>query len=163
MDPFGEDAKVKVDGNNVQITIPITYSGNAATPQLIESLNQSISNQWSGQFGKFTVTTTVVTGSENTVNLVSGAGTSVVANGKDGTWFVPGQGNYRWEATHEAGHLMGLPDEYDDCTVNGVRKTTPRSGFENNIMGRYGKTGVTQDDIQKIINANTSFLRRLFN
>ena len=81
VDPFGEDARVKVDGSNVEIIIPITYSGNAATPLLIASLNQSISNQWSGQFGKFTVTTTVVTGSENTVNLVSGAGTSVVANG----------------------------------------------------------------------------------
>ncbi|PRC92382.1 RHS repeat-associated core domain-containing protein [Solimicrobium silvestre] len=164
IDPFGEDATVTVNGNNVQVTIPITYTGNGATPALIASVNQSISSQWSGQFGNYIVTTSVVTGPGNTVNLVAGPGTSVVTDNNAGTWFTAGQGNFIWEVSHEAGHLMRLPDEYESTTCpDGKRKTTAKEGYAKNIMGAYGQTGITQQDISNIINANQSWYKRLFN
>ena len=61
VDPSGEGANVTVNGNNVTIQIPISYSGNAASPAVTSQLNAAIQNQWSGTFGGYTVTTTVTT------------------------------------------------------------------------------------------------------
>jgi hypothetical protein len=43
-----------------------------------------------------------------------------------------------WTAAHETGHLMGLPDQYDD--VGNV--SVPKHGFSGNIMAQpYGHVG----------------------
>jgi RHS repeat-associated protein len=162
-DLLGLMANVVVNGNNVTITVPITYTGNAATPAAIANSNQSISNQWSGQFGNYSVSTVVVAGQGNIINLQTGNGTSYVQGGNSGTWFIPGQGNQNWEAGHECGHLMGLPDRYIESYVNGVRVTTPISGYQNNVMGAYGQTGVTAQDISNIIQANSPWYANVWN
>jgi hypothetical protein len=152
---------VTVNGNTVTIQIPINYYGNAATPALISQLNSFIQTQWSGTFGKYTVTTTVTDNSSwydifspsNSVQLVNNPQPGYFKS-NSATWYQPGQGDPVWEATHEAGHLMGLPDQY----TNAGGAEIINSGFENNIMGRYGAMGptaVTEDDISNIINANT--------
>ena len=74
--------------------------------------------------------------------------------------YQPGQGNPTWEAPHEAGHLMGLPDQYSSSQVNRQRATTPNPGFTNNVMGAYGQTGATQQDIGNVINANQPWYSR---
>ena len=168
VDPSGEGANVTVNGNNVTIQIPISYSGNAASPAVTSQLNAAIQNQWSGTFGGYTVTTTVTTApswynifsASNSVQLVSGTGRSYVSGGNSGLWYQPGQDNPTWEAAHEAGHLMGLPDQYVD-SANGLSTANP--GFANNIMATYGATGVTGNDISNIINANTPFYMRAWN
>lgn len=50
---------------------------------------------------------------------------------------------------HETGHLMGLPDQYDD--ING--KSVSRKGWGNNIIGQYDMP-VEQKNINDIININ---------
>ena len=51
---------------------------------------------------------------------------------------------------HEAGHLMGLGDQYQD--VGGV--SVPNAGYETNIMGSVSKCNETanRSDIEKIVN-----------
>lgn len=88
---------------------------------------------------------------------------SYVAGGNTGTWYQPGQGSPAWEAAHEAGHLMLLPDQYTATVTNGQRTTTPNPGFATNIMGAYGQTGVTQQDIDNVITANTPWYSALWN
>ena len=169
IDSTGHFAQVRVDGNRVNITVPIIYSGNAASPSNISALNNSIQRTWSGTFGSYNVTTTVVDGAKfienaaknygvagamsNYIELKQGTGTSFVSEGTTGTWYQPGQGKAEWEAAHEAGHLMGLPDQYvATFDSNGNRTgTQARSGFENNIMGSYGQTNVTGQDINNVI------------
>jgi RHS repeat-associated protein len=60
VDPLGLWASVAVNGNNVTINIPITYSGpGASIPGLTQSWNNSIARTWTGTFGKYHVKTTV--------------------------------------------------------------------------------------------------------
>jgi len=52
-----------------------------------------------------------------------------------------------WQATHEAGHLMGLPDRYN------YNNFKPDPNFVNNIMSTYGGSP-NEQDIRQIINAS---------
>jgi len=131
-DPWGLWASVSVSGNDVSITIPITYSGPGADPGRIKDWNDAIQRIWSGQFGKYHVTTRVTRGPENQVAVPCGYGRAVTDRlGNTGTWPALGlKGSTpEWGAAHEAGHLMGLIDEY--YPWSGL----PVSGWEHDIMG----------------------------
>jgi len=43
-------------------------------------------------------------------------------------------------AAHEAGHLMGLADQYNVTNPNGIRVTTPKFRHENEIMADISKS-----------------------
>jgi RHS repeat-associated protein len=58
-DPQGLYVHVDQNGNVITLTLPIQYTG-APTPAMIQSYNEGISSVWSGQIGKYTVTTLVV-------------------------------------------------------------------------------------------------------
>lgn len=129
--------------------------GAGVTPENIAMYNGGIQSRWSGQFGQYNVTTVVTTPAPgtpsnlmNTVNVVPGTPTTdpaaVVTN------FVPGTGGNQatfsapattdWVAAHEAGHLMGLPDQYT-ATIDpttGQRQSAPNPGYEGNIMAQWG-------------------------
>ena len=144
IDPTGWKAFVRVDGNNVTIILPISYSGLGATPQVIQTWNNAIERTWSGQFGRYKVTTIVTKGPDNLITVPVG----------DGRAFVYGPGDDRgvwpskrpcWTAEHEAGHLMELDDHYN--SVTGV----PDRGWGNDIMGARNKMPSARD-IRDIIN-----------
>ncbi len=138
-DPSGKDAIVVIQENgDVHITLPIVFSGDAATPANIASISSSIEHTFSGNFNGTNVTTTVVQGKVdgvvNTVALTNGPvegghnlGHSYVQNGSAGHITMadqrgaalPGPNGSNSTSTsdkgaltgaHEAGHLMGLPD-----------------------------------------------------
>ena len=149
VDPLGLDAIVNCSTNangkiDVNITIPITYTGNGALPSITSNWNRTIESIWTGAFGDYNVTTTVTSGSMNTIRVPVGNGRAYVegVGGNSGEWpsMRPG-----WTAAHEAGHLMGLPDSYG---ANG-----PLPGFENNIMGARDKLPSARN-IQDILKAN---------
>lgn len=149
VDPLGLDAIVNCSTNangkiDVNITIPITYTGDGALSSITSNWNQAIESIWTGTFGNYSVTTKVTSGSMNTVRVPVGNGRAYVegVGGNSGEWpsMRPG-----WTAAHEAGHLMGLPDSYG---ANG-----PVPGFENNIMGVRDKLP-SDGNIQEILRAN---------
>lgn len=157
IDPNGEDAVVVVDGSNINITIPISYSGTGATQEAINGFNRGIENAWTGQFGRFSVTTTVVdhevNGLLNKINVVDGTGRSNVVGKNSGTWYAKPQDMQGNVGAHEAGHLMGLKDRYNKRT--GV----PLPGYETNIMARIGGR-VDSNDIVRIKTSETNDVSR---
>jgi RHS repeat-associated protein len=164
-DPSGQYAIVNVSGNNVRITIPITYSW--GTPQsTITAFNQGIESLWTGQFGSYNVTTTVADGSgyltTNYVQVVPTSGISYVYGGSYGVWYSGGPSSLQLTGAFEAGHFMGLPDHFV-LDENGNPIPNP-AGYVG-AMSQVGGTP-SQADIDAIIQANqepTSFLGRVWN
>nr|WP_304625081.1 RHS repeat-associated core domain-containing protein [Rhodanobacter sp. MP1X3] len=167
IDPNGLLATVRVSGNTVTVTIPMSYVGPGVTPELTALWNQSIAQTWSGTFGQYNVTTTVIPGgpgiaNTNTITVPAGTGRSqTIVDGNTGTWYADDQlGKPNpWTAAHEAGHLMGLEDQYIDFCSNGKTISMPYWGFDNDIMGAFGAP-VTSSDIQGVINAHKHWWQR---
>jgi len=148
-DSLGLWAAVSVSDNSVSITLPIQYSGPGATADRVQDWNNAIQRAWSGQFGKYHVTTRVTRGPQNQITVPCGQGISHVdiPGRNTGTWWSGGlQGvNPLWIPAHEAGHLMGLDDEY--WPWSGL----PVDGWQHDIMGVLGQPP-SERDITDIIN-----------
>ncbi len=177
-DPVGTYGIVKVNGSHVEITIPIVYVGPPGQPgpsaAQIATFNSGIMSQLSGTVpgGRYTVTTTVVDGSNwanpNVITVYQGAGpiASTEPGGTTGTWYAGGlEGGITpgYEAAHEAIHLLGPIDEY-------VRDTQgtyvgPLPGWEGTMLGGPGGQ-LTEQDVQAIIDAQNqpqSFFGKVWN
>jgi RHS repeat-associated protein len=134
IDQNGLYAEVKVTGNTVSIRIPIKYSGAGATEKVKARFKRQIESKWSDTIGQYTVKVEVcevTSGVANYITVEPGEGDSNVGSGANsGVWYA---GESRNIIAHEAGHLMGLGDRYDEKTGE------PQPGWENNIMsgGRY--------------------------
>jgi hypothetical protein len=97
VDPRGTDAIVLLRENgNVDIILPMTFSGDAATRQNIAAAMQNIQTVWTGNFDGTNVTMTVVQGTSaldpsvrNTMVITSGNTSKVdPAGGTQGHSFV---------------------------------------------------------------------------
>jgi len=99
IDPTGKDAIVLIwDKGNVDMILPISFSGDAATPQNISDVIQNMESTWSGEFEGLHATLTVVQGRSpidpgigNTLVLTNGE-TSLrdATGGQQGHSFVHG-------------------------------------------------------------------------
>lgn len=169
-DPNGTDAIVVIQENgDVSITLPITFSGDAATPENIASISNSIASTFTGNFDGVNVTTTVVQGPvdgvENTMAITSGPtsggtgpaasrGHSFVRGGNQAhvTMIDQNGGSITKNGTtttsthgantgaHEGGHLLGLGD-------------THQAG--NGIMDAGTGSAVTGSDVSTISQQRT--------
>jgi hypothetical protein len=100
-----------VNGNNVDVNIPIHFSGPAASQANINHVVNTIQNFWTSQVGGYNLSVRV-TQSATAFGAGSLRGNNVVLRGGSGrsnagTFYVPGA----WgDATyaHEGGHLMEL-------------------------------------------------------
>jgi hypothetical protein len=97
VDPRGTDAIVLMHENgNINIILPMTFTGNAATAANIATATQNIQSTWTGTFGGVNVTTTVVQGSsaldtsvKNTMVITSGNTSNMdPVGGRQGHSFV---------------------------------------------------------------------------
>ncbi len=67
-----------------------------------------------------------------------------------GVWAADNKPGSDWGFAHEAGHLMGLDDDYTD-DENG--NSTPNAGHENHMMGQ--DRGIVQEhEVMDIIRKN---------
>jgi YD repeat-containing protein len=94
--------------------------------------------------------------STNYVNLESDVKISSVWSQQYGTWYIPGESgaNWLWAVAHEAGHLLGLLDQYIVTGTNpdtGQRISVPNPGYDGNIMAEIGAKGITEEDINGIL------------
>lgn len=148
MDPRGEDAIITVtNGSQVHIVLPVVYGGPADSPSARTSFENDFKQVFAGQKGPYDVTVNV-RGPEasdpiraNTVNFKNqGQYTpSQVAGGRNATINVQSRGIPQGEQGHEGGHLIGNPDQYRDNGRTGeARRSTPNTGYDNNIMGALG-------------------------
>lgn len=150
-DPLGLHVRVAVSGSTVTMTLPIQYRGPGADPATIAKFNSAIERAWSGKFGTYNVRLRVVKPTfmclpweKNVIDIPLGNGRAFVRGGNRGVWQQRRPGT---TAAHEAGHLMGLPDRYNDVPGQGSQ---PMKGYETNIMGAPVGTP-TQADIGQII------------
>jgi len=151
IDPYGLDALVCVKGNDVEIILPIQYTGAGATADTIERFNRGIEEAWRGKFGSHNVRTIVTEGNLNQIRVPYESSDPL------GRAFLdPGStssGEWPWTksgevAGHEAGHLMGLPDlELYDEKGNLIKEN------QGNIMAEIGGKPFGRD-IDKIIQLN---------
>lgn len=149
LDPFGTIALVTVNGSHVKIEIPIQYLGPGAATAA-KGFNEAIQKTWSGKYGKYTVEVTVVPprpGQAFNSVVVPAHGQDQF--GKQKSASVSGGSKGWWPAdsdpetiAHEAGHLMGLADRYDEHG--------PDEGWEDNIMGNMDG-GIEERNIREII------------
>jgi RHS repeat-associated protein len=172
VDPTGTAAIIHRQGNNLRIILPVFFSGEAASSganrrALIGAFTAEVQRVWSGQFGKYSVTTEVldITAEPGTpmdyrpspsdgVNTVSfdrrGNDRSHVVNSKYASInldrLVAGV------QAHEAGHLLGNPDQYVDSGLISI----PNPTYQNNIMGALqGVVDQRNIDAALASNANT--------
>ena len=86
-----------------------------------------------------------ITTDANHRNYVDGIG------GNTGYWKADNVPGSDWEYAHEAGHLMGLNDDYTDDPISG--DSVPHRGHEDHIMGKWGKP-VNQHEVEDLLRAN---------
>ena len=160
VDPDGNAAMVYKNGNNVNVIVPVIFGGDAATSENIARVQQVVSSRYSGQFGKYNVSTMVVplpqgaNGGDpsgiNQVNLLNENSSlcrrgSCAHIGREGAADINVNGKYGdFHIEHEFGHLMGLEDKYDPDTG------LPYDGYGDNVMGVTGQTGVKPEQIEEM-------------
>jgi hypothetical protein len=158
-DPSGYDAIVTVEGNNVTINVPVKFQG--GTDEDRARVSSLISQQFSGKFGDYHVTTKVTEGAlnglANTITFDDNGGTNVTV--ESGTMshmhLNMTDPNIAYGIKHEAGHLLGLQDEYTKILNDKGEMvgSTPHPGFEANLMGRNGAYDLTERQIDQIISS----------
>ena len=150
-----------IEGNNVEVIIPVQFQGAGATPDNIERFKKGIRHWWGGNKGHYHVKVRVVNqppGPHTNVITIPVQNARVnVTGGLPGNHCTIGANelleNCGWVAAHEAGHLMGLDDRYNRVTGR------PNPGWAQNGMGAYGSP-FNSTNIHAIIEINGPTPRR---
>jgi hypothetical protein len=168
-DPDGLKARVSVDEKYcvIVVTLNIGIYGSQASDALAAQVKQSIESRWNGQTtrkgcrqsdpGNCDVRVVANVKSypsaehwtdvqeDNQVKFTGNTVRSWVS--PFGMSYGHWQSNEDWAYAHEAGHLMGLGDDYDYIT------NQPNTGHAGHMMGSYGGT-VSQHEIEGILNGH---------
>ena len=173
VDPTGTNAIVLVRENgNIDIILPMTFSGNAATPQNIANAMQNIQSTWTGNFDGSNVTTTVVRGTseldssvQNRMTITSGdtsrvdpnhgtQGHSFVTNGREGEVTIK---DVNRTPIAQPNGTQTVGDKGGDTFAHegGHYMGAPDRSAAGSLMGPGSSARVTGDDIRAITQPNT--------
>jgi RHS repeat-associated protein len=172
LDPLGEKVTVTQNGNTIDVNTSITLYGPRASDALAATWQQAINNAWNNNgnnfhYGHCTVNFDVTVNADPNHNKAADATPAdnkvyvrpsgfrdftSRAGGTYGEWAV----DDNWAATHEAGHLFDLPDDYRD-NAQGI--SVPNPGHAGHMMGQYGGH-VVQHEINDILHNNQCGCRR---
>ena len=165
VDPDGNAAIIQKNGNKINVTIPIIFSGEAATPSNIKKAKNWIAKNLSGKFGKYNVKTEVVKydikkhGVTYNVVILSDGPSSQCERGSCAkpANMIPNIAyvdvNSEFVVTHEIAHLLGLDDKYyrdPDKNYMNYKLYTPYPGYDDNLMGGHGKFKLEEWQIEEM-------------
>lgn len=140
---------------NVSIRASFRFTGDAsATVDGISAKTlflDGIEQEWTVDFGTWGVSAYAREGTKGTkVNIQDKSGRAnvntfgtVTMYTKDNSISNYGAANFKWEAAHEFGHVLGLPDLY-------IKKTSLPTPDVTSIMNGYW-TGVQESDITNLL------------
>lgn len=171
IDPTGENSVITYNADgSINISVPVKFSGPAASGPNISSIKTDVASRWSGVYnvsGQLTkVNVAIVDVNANTpkqainnITLLNGPtsdkssqGASFVRGGTSGEWNMASRGMSQGEASHETGHLMLDKDYYTSGTdANGKRTSTAATGYGNNLMGALGGSVFTDSRNMDVI------------
>ena len=154
-DEDGNRAYVEIDGNTINVTIPVvfTYDKKPCPLNLQKEVMSSMEKHLSGQIGEYNLKTRVVRGSykgmmANEISIESGKGRAHANRflGTETLYKGIGKKGFEFTSAHEGAHLMGLEDKY-------VRGTNiPFEGYDDNLMGKWGEFNLKPEQVEEIIN-----------
>ena len=165
VDPDGNAAIIQKNGNKINVTIPIIFSGEAATPSNIKKATNWIAKNLSGKFGKYNLKTEVVKydikkhGVTYNVVMLSDGPSSKCERGSCAkpANMIPNIAymdvNSEFVVTHEIAHLIGLDDKYYRDPVKNYmnyKLYTPYPGYDDNLMGGHGKFKLEEWQIEEM-------------
>ena len=156
-DPDGKYAEITQDGDTITIVIPVQFK-KGTTDQQKKMFITAAEKYWTGQVGDKNITLKIEErskGKQNKIRFKNEDGISYVSESKKMILYKENtDAKTEWVVGHETGHLMQLDDEYiEGKGENGVRKTTPKKGWECNIMGEFWGT-VDERNINDILRKN---------
>ncbi|HYI49110.1 MAG TPA: RHS repeat-associated core domain-containing protein [Allosphingosinicella sp.] len=170
-DPTGTDAIVLLRQNgNVDIILPMTFTGDAATQGNIAMVSQNIQSKWTGTFDGINVTTTVVQGTSPLDPSVrnewriteSPTSRQDPTEGHQGHSFV--QGGNRGELTMRdvRGETIRQPNGTSTPNYKGANTPAHEGGHflgategrAGTLMGTGNSSQVTGQDIRSIMQPN---------
>jgi len=170
LDADGRKVQVTQSGKEITVTLNITiyYANrielNARTDlaRIARRIKKQIEDKWNAQKWRYGCCTVKFVANVKYKNQVGSDGLAddnliaittdakhrsySVGKGK-GYWTVDNIPGSDWRYAHEAGHLMGLDDDYNEQTG------LPNPGHEDHMMGRWGKP-VAQHEVEDLLRAN---------
>jgi uncharacterized protein RhaS with RHS repeats len=170
-DPTGADSIVLLRQNgNVDVILPMTFWGDAATSSNIATVTQNIQSTLTGNFDGINMTTTIVQGTSpldpgvrNEMRITDGPTSRVDPNGRQGHSFVAPSANgvQRGEISMRDVRGQGIAQPDGSSTPSGKGGNTPGhegghylgmpEGRPGSLMGAGNSARPTGDDIRSIM------------
>lgn len=150
-DSDGNKATILKNGNNLIILIPVAFTGDGATIKNMNDVTRAVEKQFSGQFGKYTVSTQVIQEKleygANIVNLSKWSGRGETRQAESKAYIYMGNNNPLYGALHEFAHLFGIDDQYKDVGEESITN----KGFETNLMGANNQFDLKESQIEEML------------
>ena len=142
-----DDSSMKNIAQNIKKSIESNWSGKKKN-----CCDVSVTANVTPQKSRSSLLFRLFYGDENNIAITSNSDHRSFVNGVGGRYGTWGEYADSWVYAHEAGHLMGLPDDYHDVTnPDGTISSLYNPGHKGHMMGDYGGT-VNQHEVDSLLN-----------
>ena len=174
VDMNGEKIRVEQSGTQITVVLNITIyyanniekRANTDLDRIARRIKNQIESRWNSQTWHYqcctvsfraNVTTSRQVGSQGLTNdnliaiTTDAKHRSYVINMNRGIWAADNKSGSDWNFAHEAGHLMGLDDDYVDDPRTG--RSIPNPGHGGHMMGEFLGV-VNEHEVLEVIRRN---------